>query len=433
MRISTIQAYNNSVGGLQKNYGSVTRTQEQISTGKRILTPADDPVASVRLLQLSQEQSLNDQYKSNITAAKNSLTTEESILNSVGNVIQRIREIAVEAGNGARDDSDRKALGTELSQREDELLNLLNSKDASGKYLFSGSQGDTQPFVRNADGTYSYQGDESQRQLQIASSTLLGVGDSGKFLFEDVTNANRVSTAGAAANTGTGRISLGMVEDKVDYDTVFPTSNPPQPTDGVGIHFLDQNNYVVYDPTQLPAGYDWTTYDPTTPPTGQLSTGAIDDDPLTKDYIRYGGVSVILDGTPKADDEFSIKRDPDSEKRSLLNVVSDLRKALEKGGDDTESSKAIRDATGVAISNLDAASGQVLKGRGQIGARLNTIDSTEIFIDDVKLVNAGVISDLQDLDYAEALSRLSMQSTVLQAAQQSYVKISGLSLFNYLN
>ena len=97
MRISTIQAYNNSVGGLQKNYGSVTRTQEQISTGKRILTPADDPVASVRLLQLSQEQSLNDQYKSNITAAKNSLTTQESILSSVGNVIQRIREIAVEA------------------------------------------------------------------------------------------------------------------------------------------------------------------------------------------------------------------------------------------------------------------------------------------------------------------------------------------------
>lgn len=433
MRISTIQAYNNSVGGLQRNYGSVTRTQEQISTGKRILTPADDPVASVRLLQLSQEQSLNDQYKSNITAAKNNLTTEESILDSVGNVIQRIREIAVEAGNGARDDSDRKALATELGQREDELLNLLNSKDASGKYLFSGSQGDQQPFVRNADGTYSYQGDESQRQVQIASSTLLGISDSGKALFEDVPNANRVTTAGAAGNTGTGRISLGMVEDKVDYDTVFPSSTTPAASDGVGIHFLDQNNYVVYDPAKLPAGYDWTTYDPTTPPTGQLTTGAIDDDPLTKDYIRYGGVSVILDGTPKAGDEFSIKRDPGNEKRSMLNVVSDLRKALEKGGDDTESSKAIRDATGVAISNLDAASGQVLKGRGQIGARLNTIDSTEIFIDDVKLVNAGVISDLQDLDYAEALSRLSMQSTILQAAQQSYVKISGLSLFNYLN
>ncbi|MCY1303325.1 flagellar hook-associated protein 3 [compost metagenome] len=163
-----------------------------------------------------------------------------------------------------------------------------------------------------------------------------------------------------------------------------------------------------------------------------MGSGSIDSDELTKDAIRHGGVSVILDGRPQAGDEFSIKRDPENEKRSLLNVVSDLRKALQNGADNTEGSKAIRDATSVALSNLDNASNQVLKARGQIGARLNTIESTEIFIDDVTLVNAGVVSDLQDLDYAEALSRLSMQSTILQAAQQSYVKISGLSLFNYL-
>lgn len=423
MRISTIQAYNNSVGGLQKNYGNVTRTQEQISTGKRILTPADDPVASVRLLQLSQEQSLNDQYKSNITAAKNGLATEESILNSVGNVIQRVREIAVQAGDGAQDSSDKGALATELKQREDELLSLLNSKDASGKYLFSGSQGDKQPFVRNPDGSYSYQGDESQRQVPIASSTLLSISDSGKALFDDVINSNRVTTTGSAANTGSGRISLGSVVDKLDYDGTFPSSVPPSASDGIGIRFLDDINYEVYDLNDpaLPGGYT------------ALASGAIDRDDKTQDKIVYGGVSVIIDGHPAAGDDFSIKRDPSSEKKGLLNVVSDLRKALESATDDQAGSYAIRDATGAALTNLDAASAQVLSGRGQIGARLNTIDSTETFIDDVKLVNTGVISDLQDLDYAEALSRLSMQSTILQAAQQSYVKISGLTLFNFLN
>ncbi|WP_447747394.1 flagellar hook-associated protein FlgL [Pseudomonas nicosulfuronedens] len=423
MRISTIQAYNNSVGGLQKNYGSVTRTQEQISTGKRILTPADDPVASVRLLQLSQEQSLNDQYKSNITAAKNSLTSEEAILQSVGNVIQRIREIAVEAGNGAQDPSDKNALATELSQREDELLNLLNSKDASGKYLFSGSQGDTQPFVRNPDGTYSYQGDESQRQVQIASSTLLGISDSGKMLFDDVNNINRVDTGAAAANTGTGRISLGLVNDKQAYDSTFPSSVPPVATDGIGIRFIDDKNYEVYDLNDpaLPGSYT------------ALKSGAIDDNSQTNDFVEYGGVKVQIDGKPAAGDTFSINREPSSEKKGLLNVVADLRKALSSATADQEGNYAIRDATAVAISNLDSVNTQVLSGQGKIGARLNVIDSTETFIDDVKLVNTGVISDLQDLDYAEALSRLSMQSTVLQAAQQSYVKISGLSLFNYLN
>lgn len=423
MRISTIQAYNNSVGGLQKNYGSVTRTQEQISTGKRILTPADDPVASVRLLQLSQEQSLNDQYKSNITAAKNSLTSEESILSSVGNVIQRIREIAVEAGSGALDSTDKNSLATELSQREDELMSLLNSKDASGKYLFSGSQGDTQPFVRNPDGTYTYQGDESQRQLQIASSTFLGISDSGKLLFDSATNANRVTTGAAAANTGTGRISLGLVNDKQAYDGTFPSSTPPAATDGIGIRFLDDKNYEVYDLNDpaLPGSYT------------ALKTGAIDDNAQTNDFVEYGGVKVQIDGKPAAGDTFSINRDPSTEKKGLLNVVADLRKALSSASDDQEGNYKIRDATAIALSNLDSVNTQVLSGQGKIGARLNVIDSTETFIDDVKLVNTGVISDLQDLDYAEALSRLSMQSTILQAAQQSYVKISGLSLFNYLN
>ncbi|MHB9797236.1 flagellar hook-associated protein FlgL [Pseudomonas sp. MT3] len=423
MRISTIQAYNNSVGGLQKNYGNVTRTQEQISTGKRILTPADDPVASVRLLQLSQEQSLNDQYKSNITAAKNSLTSEEAVLQSVGNVIQRIREIAVEAGNGAQDSSDKSSLATELAQREDELMNLLNSKDASGKYLFSGSQGDTQPFVRNPDGTYTYQGDESQRQVQIASSTFLGISDSGKLLFDSANNVNRVTTGSGGTNTGTGRISLGLVNDKQAYDGTFPSSVPPAATDGIGIRFLDDKNYEVYDLNDpaLPGSY--------TP----LKTGAIDDNPQTNDFIEYGGVKVQIDGKPATGDTFTINRDPSTEKKGLLNVVADLRKALSSATDDQEGNYRIRDATAVAISNLDSVNTQVLSGQGKIGARLNVIDSTETFIDDVKLVNTGVISDLQDLDYAEALSRLSMQSTILQAAQQSYVKISGLSLFNFLN
>ena len=157
---------------------------------------------------------MNEQYKTGMTEAKNSLSQEETILRSVGNVLQRIREIAGQAGDGALDSNDKKSLASELRQREDELLNLLNSRDASGKYLFSGSQGSVQPFVRNEDGTYSYMGDESQREVQIASSTRIPVSDSGKVLFEDIVNAARLDTKAAAGNTGDGRISVGLVEDE---------------------------------------------------------------------------------------------------------------------------------------------------------------------------------------------------------------------------
>ena len=300
MRISTIQAFNNSVNGISRNYADLNRTFEQISTGKRILTPADDPVGSVRLLRLDQEQGLNEQYKTGMTEAKNSLSQEETILRSVGNVLQRIREIAGQAGDGALDSNDKKSLASELRQREDELLNLLNSRDASGKYLFSGSQGSVQPFVRNEDGTYSYMGDESQREVQIASSTRIPVSDSGKVLFEDIVNAARLDTKAAAGNTGDGRISVGLVEDELAFDSQFPASNPPAATDGFNIHFVSDKEYVVYDPKSLPPGYDWTTYDPNSPPAWQLSKGAIDDDPKTIDKVLYAGVSVTIDGTPKA-------------------------------------------------------------------------------------------------------------------------------------
>ncbi len=336
------------------------------------------------------------------------------------------------AGDGALDSNDKKSLASELRQREDELLNLLNSRDASGKYLFSGSQGSVQPFVRNEDGTYSYMGDESQREVQIASSTRIPVSDSGKVLFEDIVNAARLDTKAAAGNTGDGRISVGLVEDELAFDSQFPASNPPAATDGFNIHFVSDKEYVVYDPKSLPPGYDWTTYDPNSPPAWQLSKGAIDDDPKTIDKVLYAGVSVTIDGTPKAGDEFNVNYKPGSEKRSLLNVVSDLRKALESSTDNQAGNDAIRDATAVALTNLSAVAAAVDGGQGKIGARLNTVESTETFIDDVKLVNASVMSQIQDLDYAEALSRLSLQSTIMDAAQQSYVKIQGLSLFNYL-
>ncbi|KIZ52923.1 flagellar hook protein FlgL [Pseudomonas oryzihabitans] len=433
MRISTVQAFNNGISGLQNNYGSVTRTQEEISTGKKILTPADDPVASVKLLQISQEEALNGQYNTGMTAAKNSLNTEESMLTSVETVLTRIREIAVQAGNGALDPTDRASLAKEVGQREDELMNLMNSKDASGKYLFSGSMGDTQPYVRNADGTYSYNGDEGQRSVQIASSTFVPISDSGKDAFENNFNANRVATTPVPGNTGTGRISLGLVDDKKAYDATFPASNPPAAADGVGIHFLDDKKYVIYDLSKAPTAAEWAAYDPANPPAGQLKADSVDGNPSTSDFIRFRGVKVQIDGVPAAGDEFKITRDTANEKRSLLNVVSDLRKALESGDGSTEGVYKVRDSAAVALSNLDTAYTQVDGIRGKVGARLNVIDSTSDFIADVSLVNKSVQSDLQDLDYAEALSRYALQNTVLQATQQSFVKVSQLSLFNYLS
>ncbi|NWL78575.1 flagellar hook-associated protein 3 [Pseudomonas taiwanensis] len=415
MRISTIQQYNNGVSGLQRNYANVTRTQEQISTGNRILTPADDPVASVRLLQLDQQQGVLDQYASNLTAAKNSLTQEEVTLNSVNTVLQRVRELAGEAGNGALSTEDRKAIAAELKEREDELLSLMNTRNARGEYLFSGFQGKTQPFVRNADGSYSYEGDEGQRKLQIASSLQVPISDNGKRIFENVINAGRLDSAVTNSPAGsTLSPSAPLVQDEVAF-----TGNPPFPDAGVQIVFgnPDPNSYEIF------------AVGTTTP---VLGSGAIDTDDKTDDQVVFRGVSIKFDGVPVGGETVEVTAQPNQQKQGILDTIANLRMALENAPNTPAGNNLVRDSVAEALTNLDNGMTVVDSVRGDIGARLNVVESTLTDNEDVTLVNQSIQADLRELDYAEALSRLSFQSIILEASQQSYVKIAGLSLFNKL-
>lgn len=413
MRISTIQAFNNGVTGIQRNYANVTRTQEQISTGNRMLTPADDPVAAVRLLQLEQQQNVLTQYKDNLVAANNSLTQEEVTLNSVNTVLQRVRELTVQAGNGALSVADRQSIAAELGEREEELFSLVNTRNARGEYLFSGFQGKTQAFVRDGDGSYSYQGDEGQRKLQIASSLEVPISDSGKAIFQNITNAGRLDAvmdlSAAAGSTLTASAPLVQDEGAFSGAQTFPTA-------GVEIVFgnPDASSYEIFE---IGAAA----------PAPVLASGAVDADPDTGDQLVFRGVSIIFNGTPVGGESLQVTADPTRQKQGILDTIATLRRAL---ADPASSSAQIRDTVAIGLTNLDNGMVNVDGVRGAIGARLNMIETTQTDNEDVSLVNKSIQAELRELDYPEALSRLSFQSIILEASQQSYVRIAGLNLFN---
>jgi flagellar hook-associated protein 3 FlgL len=556
MRISSIQAFNNGVSGLGRNYSNVIRTQEQISSGNRILTPADDPVASVRLLQLEQQQAILGQYKENLTAAKNSLTQEETTITSVVNVLQRIRELAVQAGGGALSADDRKSIAKELSEREGELLNLMNSRNARGEYLFSGFLGKTEPFLRNPDGTYSYQGDEGQRSLQVAGSSNVAINDNGKRLFEDVSNANRIINALGVNNPALPTpplpatnipalpaadqrvfMSPGLVQDNQAFNSNFRAGEPyslafvsgtefriydnagadvtseipggglidPLVSGGNTINFrgmrfqldvvlqpgdneLDLDNLLADTATAgtpginthsftlqsaptdfavnrsstnnsaaivAPAGIsnqatfdsqfptsgvvlrftDDTNYEVYSQPVGPgspvLATGTVTG-PYPATFSVFGAdFTLSAPAAVAGGDEFGVQPQF-QEQRSILNTISRLRQSLESSPTSPAGNLGVRNEVAIALTNLDSGMGKVLEVQTEIGARMNLIETTEVDNEDVTLVNKSVQADLRELDYAEALSRLSFQTIVLEAAQQSYVKIAGLNLFNQL-
>lgn len=416
MRISSLQAFNNGVAGLQRNYANVTRTQEQISTGNRILTPADDPVASVRLLQLEQQQNVLVQYGENLTAAKNGLTQEEVTLNSANTILQRVRELAVQAGNGALSSQDRSSIAAELQEREDELLSLMNTRNARGEYLFAGFQGKTQPFVREPDGSYSYRGDEGQRKLQIASSLDIPISDNGKKTFVNITDAGRLQATPTGALPGL-RVGAPLVQDEVAF-----SGTPAFPPGGIEIEFdtVNPQNYEIRSIA----------------PPAVLGSGTLDSDPAKQDKLVFRGVVVNVDGTPAGGELVQITPRQvggvDVQKQGVLDSIATLRQALLDAPDTPNGNLQVRDAVALGLTNLDHAMVTLDSVRGEIGARLNIVETTQTDNEDVSLVNKSVQAQLRELDYAEALSRLSFESIVLEAAQQSYVKIAGLTLFSQM-
>ena len=180
MRISTQQYFETSSAKYQSNYSSVVKAQDQASSGVRVQTAADDPVAAARLLMLQQQKDMLAQFNGNIDTLKNSLTTQDGVLENINIAIQRASELALKAGNVGISDADRKSTAAEIGAIEDQILGLLNTKDASGNYLFSGSKTDTPPYARNNDGTYSYQGDDTPLSLQIAENLSVAMGNTAR-------------------------------------------------------------------------------------------------------------------------------------------------------------------------------------------------------------------------------------------------------------
>lgn len=300
MRLSTSQIFQQAVTAMQNKQAELAKTQLQLATGEKNLTPSDDPAAATRILNLDHVIDTTTQFQRNADYADTRLSLEETALIDVGDLLQRMRELAVRANNDTLSAGDRQAIAAEVRISLDGLVQMANTRDADGEYLFSGYKTDTVPFSDDGAGNFTYAGDQGQRNLQIGATRQVPVGDSGDDIFMKI-------------DDGAG---------------------------GVGSMFETLYDFVL---------------------------GLEANDPST-----------------------------------------------------------------ATLTSLDSAIDSVLNTRALIGARMNTIESQRGANDSFSLVLQENRSNLEDLDYAEAVSRFEQQLLALQASQQSFVKIEGLSLFNYL-
>ena len=301
MRIGTLHMFRQGVNGMLDQQVKLFNTQNQLSTGKRINSPSDDPTSAARLIGLAESAKTTAQYQDNILAARTRLELEEAALGSVGDALLRVRELAVAGQNNTYGLQERTALALEIRQLADEVMGLANRKQANGQFMFSGYQVQTTPFSETAPGVFSYAGDLGQRLIQVGPARQIADGDSGQAVFMDIPDG------------GGG------------FESVFATLETLA--------------------TNLEAGTAPTAAD---------------------------------------------------------------------------------------LAQVDRAMEHLVGFRATAGARLNALENQQGINETMLLQLEVTRSSIEDLDYAEAASRLSLESIVLQAAQQAFVKVQNLNLFNFL-
>lgn len=399
-RISSSAIHTNAVSTMMAQTSSLTKLQNQIALGKRVNTPADDPIAAVHIIELQRALKEAEQYGTNSDMAKNRLSMEEDALNSVNTSLQRVRELALQANNAPVDDASRKQIATEVRARLSELVDIANLKDSNNEYLFSGFATQSQPFSQSGS-TITYSGDQSSRVLQIGPTQKISDSNSGYEVFMDIPEGNGTFVVGApAANTGNLVIGSSSVTDASQWTP-----------DDYTITFDDAaGHYQVFD----------SGAPPTAVATGTYTEGSA---------IAFKGIKLELSGMPANGDSVTVSR---SRSEDVFTTINKLVNALESAPT-TEAGKAkFTSDMAQVLQQLDQTQEHMSGIRAQVGTRLSTLDSATDLREDQKVQLQSMTSDLQDLDYAQAITKMNQQLTGLQAAQASYARISQLSLFDYL-
>ncbi len=258
MKISTHLLFDRASTQMSNVQSNLTQTQTQLAQGKQIINASDSPNQAANIQRLKSILSRQESYQNSLNTIKARLESEDTTLNSAGNLLVRAKEVAVQGANDTLSSSDRKALGTELQALRDQLLSLANTRDSNGNYLFSGSRVKQAAFVETANGSPVYMGDQTRMNVRVGEQRSIPVNRTGTDAFVPVPRAdtNNNSTgvgffqvlddliSGLNSSKGTDiRRGLGEI------DTLTQGVSLARAQIGTNLNVVDQQSSVVEDTT----------------------------------------------------------------------------------------------------------------------------------------------------------------------------------------
>jgi len=302
MTISTSYLFDRALGQMTDLQTRISKAQDQLATGKLVVSPSDDPEKISVMQRLKSALNRQDSYANTLQAAGVRLNAQENAVRNSSTILVRIKELALQASSDTMNSEDRTNIASEIEGLQKDLLSLANTTDVNGNFVFGGSRVSTAPFSVVA-GIASYQGDQADVQAEA--------GDQRKV---------QISRPGSAVFAGTIRADSGE---------------------------------------------------------------------------RVGFFQVLEDLKTAIND----------------STYADMQRGLDE------------------LDKLQSGFSQAVV---QIGTELNVVENQTKIIDDTRIQLQTTLSQVQDTDYTEAITRLQKEMLGLQAAQSSFAKTSDLNLFNYI-
>ncbi|MBF59006.1 flagellar hook-associated protein FlgL [Halomonas sp. FeN2] len=420
MRISSVTMFETSTASLNRQQSDFLKISQQIASGRRVVNPSDDPQSASRAVGVDQAKAVTEQFRDSRVSARNSLSQSESIMNSVTDAVISAKTLLVQASSDTLSDVDRESIASELKGLYESLIGQANATDGNGRYLFGGYKDNAPPFVKAADGTVQYQGDNNVREQRVDASRLMPVNDNGITIFKSVpSSAGYVAEAtkdDGSPNSGNVTFRGPQVTDvnDADYGTDFRITFTSDDT--FNVETFDGTNWTAV-PAQTSVAY----------------TGNIGD---SAQQVSFAGVTIELEGTPvggvNGDSILVAQAGGEQREPNLFRTMEQAIRVLENPADNPAKKADLRNTLNTSMRDLDNALDNVLTVRASAGARLNELDVVDAVGSNRMLNYTQTLSDLVDLDYADAISEYSLRQVGMQAAQKAFVDIKGLSLFNYM-
>lgn len=398
LRVSTAQLHLDALATLRTRNAGIAKLQQQIATGVKLTRGADDPSGMAAAQGLDHALGSLAQYDRNSALLGDRLRQQESALSDAGDALTRARDLSIQANNATLSANDRHAIALELRSLRANLLQVANREDDRGRRLFGGTRDGVAPFVDSA-GSVSYVGDDGQNLVDVAPDIALADTDAGSRVFLRVTTGDGTSRGLAgAANTGSGVLDTAQVADPAAWNGATLT-----------LRFTAPGSYEVVDGSGSPLA---------PPVAGSWAAGQV---------VSARGVQFQVSGAPAAGDAFTLAPAP---RQDVFATLQSLADALDAPGatatDDARRANALRDG----LKSLDAAQQHMLALRAETGIRRSALENTDAMRADDNIAMSKMLSDLRDTDLADAISRLQLNMTALEAAQRMMARLQGSSLFD---